>query len=338
MHRSDASGARPFVGAAAIAASLAAGLVAGPAGAAENCGTGGISRLEALERRSPDYPDGARAAGLEGYVDVDLTVLRDGRTGWVRVRRAEPAGLFEQAALDAVRDWRFTPPQRDGVVVECSVSTRLRFALSDEVMPGAPGLDGPDRPMPAFPEAARAAALEGYVRVEFRADPDGRIADLAIVESVPRGAFDDAVLGALASWRFEPAQAPPSRTSREFRFRLPAYARPDPLPQHTPRVYPAALCGERPRGRVVLDVEIAADGSVDSPRIVSASPPNVFDAEALRAARQLKRVPARRAGQAIAAPGRVTLEFDPDRQCDGDDGPGPRRRGSRGPRVGAAHD
>jgi TonB family protein len=341
MPRFEALAARRREAAARPAVALCvavAALAPAPAPAADPCGVGGISKLQTLERRSPDYPDGARSAGLEGYVDVDLTVLRDGRTGWVRVRRAEPAGLFEQAALEAVRDWRFEPPQRDGEIVECSVSTRLRFALSDEVMPGAPGFDGPGRTMPAFPESARAAAIEGYVRVEYGATPDGKIADLAILESVPRGAFDEAVTGALATWRFEPAQAPTTRTSREFRFRLPAYARPDPMPQHTPSTYPAALCGERPRGRVVLDVEIGADGRVGGAKVVEATPPGLFEREALRTAAQMKRVPARRAGQAVAAPGRVTIDFDPDRQCDADGGPGPRRRGSRGPRVGAAYD
>lgn len=320
-----------------LKAFLAALLLAPAAAAlaAEPCGSAGVSRPQVLERRAPAYPDGARAVGTEGFVDVELTVLRDGRAGWVRVRRAEPAGLFEAAALDAVRDWRFTPPEQGGAVVECTLSTRVRFALSDEIMPGQRDTDGPGRAFPVFPEAARAAGIEGYVRIEYGVAHDGGVIALEILESVPRGAFDDAVRTALAQWRYAPGSAPAGHASREFRFRLPAYARPDAVPQHTPASYPAALCATRVRGRVTLDVEIESDGRVTNAVVVAAEPPGVFEGEALRLAPQLRRGPARRAGAAIAAPGRVTLEFAPERHCDTADDPARGSRGRRGPRVGA---
>jgi TonB family protein len=283
--------------------------------------------VQVLERRAPDYPEGARAVGMEGYVDVELTVLRDGRAGWVKVRRAEPAGLFEQAALDAVRDWRFAPPEGAGGPVECTIATRVRFALSDEIMPGPPGSDGPGRPFPPFPEAARLAATEGHVRVEYAVGPDGRIANLAILEAVPRGAFEDAVRATLVEWRYRPGAGPAGRASREFRFRLPAYPRPDPAPQFTPAAYPPELCARRVRGRVALDVELDAGGRVASARVVAADPAGLFDADALRIVPQVRRTPARRAGVAVPATARVTLEFEPE--------PGRGPAGRRGPRVGA---
>lgn len=323
--------------AAGTAAHLAAAvaLAGSAAAAAEPCGSAGLSPVQALERRAPEYPEGARTIGMEGYVDVELTVLRDGRAGWVRIRRAEPPGLFEQAALDAVRDWRFAPPERAGRVAECTIATRVRFVLSDEILPGAPGSDAPGRPLPAFPDAARAAAIEGYVRVEYRVGPDGRVVDLAVLEAVPRGHFEDAVRATLGGWRYGPGAGPAGRASREFRFRLPAYARPETVAQQTPAAYPSDLCTQRLRGRVALDVDLDADGRVAAARVAAADPPGVFEQEALRIAAQVRRTPARRAGVAVAAPARVTLEFEPERHCDAPDEPGRGPAGRRTPRVSA---
>lgn len=306
-----------------------------PATAAETCGSAGLPPLKVLERRTPEYPDGARSVGLEGYVDVEFTVLRDGLPGWVRVRRADPVGLFEQAALDAVYDWRFAPVPLGDSTVECTVATRVRFTLSDEVMPGPAGADGPGRPMPSFPDSARTAGVEGYVRVEYGVDPEGRVADLAIVESIPRGTFDDAVRSALSTWRYSPGTGPGRRASREFRFRLPAYARPDATPQNTPSAYPAELCAQRLRGRVTLDVELDVDGRVKTARVTSAEPRGAFEREALRIAPQLRRTPVRRGGIAVAGPARLTLDFDPDRHCGSSGEPSRLLRGGRAPRVGA---
>jgi TonB family protein len=322
---------RPLRAVAALVTGLAA---MAPTAIADPCGAAGLPSLKVVDRRSPDYPYGARSVGLEGYVDVEFTVLRDGLPGWVRVRHADPAGLFEQAALDAVYDWRFAPVLVGNAAVECTVATRVRFTLSDEIMPGPSGTDGPGRPMPVFPDAARTAGLEGYVRVEYGVDDEGRVAGVTIVESVPRGAFDDAVRTALAGWRYAPGTGPGRRASREFRFRLPAYARPDPVPQNTPTAYPPALCDRKLPGRVTLDVDLDADGHVTGAKIASAEPKGTFEQEALRVAKQLRRTPARRGGVAIPSPARVTLDFDPQRHCDAPDSSGRSPRGGRAPRVG----
>ena len=56
----------------------------------------------------------------------------DGRVINARVDSAEPVGLFEEAALNAVRSWRYNPALRDGqpIAVENVVSV-VRFKLGD---------------------------------------------------------------------------------------------------------------------------------------------------------------------------------------------------------------
>ena len=80
---------------------------------------------------APTYPDRARERGTEGWVDLEFTVAKDGRTTDAVVRAAEPAETFDRAALDAVRRWRYEPRVVDGAIVEQRVETRLRFKLAE---------------------------------------------------------------------------------------------------------------------------------------------------------------------------------------------------------------
>jgi protein TonB len=81
----------------------------------------------AVERVVPEYPGIARDAGLEGRVRVRLFVGVDGR-----VRRAEvvgPDSVFDRAALDAVRQWVFTPAKANGHPVGVWIDQPIVFRL-----------------------------------------------------------------------------------------------------------------------------------------------------------------------------------------------------------------
>jgi len=56
------------------------------------------------------YPQDALLSGATGKVDLDFRIGADGHVRDVRVLRAQPAGVFEQAAIAALRQWRFAPP------------------------------------------------------------------------------------------------------------------------------------------------------------------------------------------------------------------------------------
>jgi TonB family protein len=90
-----------------IALVLAAWLLVGCLGASNR-------PLQLISGSGPAYPATARAQGVEGFVVVHYDVTRQGRVGNARVVRAEPAGVFEDAALTAVRSWVFNPPLVDG--------------------------------------------------------------------------------------------------------------------------------------------------------------------------------------------------------------------------------
>ncbi|MCA3287849.1 MAG: energy transducer TonB [Roseomonas sp.] len=59
---------------------------------------------------------------------------------------------------------------------------------------------------PPYPESSRRRGEEGVVRVELLVDPNGRVADVRILESSGFGTLDAAAVQAVRDWRFRPAQ------------------------------------------------------------------------------------------------------------------------------------
>ncbi len=72
-----------------------------------------------------------------------------------------------------------------------------------------------------------------------------------------------------------------------------------------------AACEQRQTGRVMLEVETDANGAIGQARILSATPPGLFDQTALTIARDSRLTPAYRDGQPVAAIALLTLFFDP---------------------------
>ena len=82
-----------------------------------------------LERVPVQYPPRAAAKRLSGFVTVSMLVTSEGAVDDLRVLEARPPGVFDQAALDAVRQWRFQPATYEGRPVTMRVRQTLRFGL-----------------------------------------------------------------------------------------------------------------------------------------------------------------------------------------------------------------
>jgi periplasmic protein TonB len=89
----------------------------------------GIQPPRLVREVKADYTEDARRRGLAGEVELEIVVRRDGTVGDVRILRGLGSGLSEQA-VQAVRQWKFVPAQRQGapvdVIVEVSVEFKLR--------------------------------------------------------------------------------------------------------------------------------------------------------------------------------------------------------------------
>jgi periplasmic protein TonB len=78
------------------------------------------------------YPESAHLKKVEGYVRVEYDVTTDGTVANPRVVESVPQGIFDEAALTAVRSWKFHPAVRDGKVVESKgLVSRLDFKLGE---------------------------------------------------------------------------------------------------------------------------------------------------------------------------------------------------------------
>jgi TonB family protein len=81
-------------------------------------------------RNAPSYPSAAARTGFEGLAVVQFTVREDGRVVDPEVLFSIPATDFGDAALRAVRRWRYEPATVDGEPVERpGVTTQFEFIL-----------------------------------------------------------------------------------------------------------------------------------------------------------------------------------------------------------------
>jgi TonB family protein len=76
---------------------------------------------------SPIYPLSARASRIEGVVVVHVLIDKEGRVKKADVVDGDP--LLTQAALDAVRQWRFKPSTLGGAPAEAEVTVDVNFKL-----------------------------------------------------------------------------------------------------------------------------------------------------------------------------------------------------------------
>jgi TonB family protein len=88
-----------------------------------------ISVPQVVRRVEPRYPPAAAAMGLSGRVVLEAIVDESGRVESVRVVSSTNS-LFEQAALEAVRQWRYSAPVgQGGQRVACYMTVVISFAL-----------------------------------------------------------------------------------------------------------------------------------------------------------------------------------------------------------------
>jgi periplasmic protein TonB len=79
------------------------------------------------QRIEPDYPEAARKQNVQGAVVLNLQIGADGSVEDVHAQSGPP--LLAQAAIDAVKQWKFQPHTVDGHAVRTRTTTTLNFIL-----------------------------------------------------------------------------------------------------------------------------------------------------------------------------------------------------------------
>ncbi|MDQ1315913.1 MAG: periplasmic protein TonB, partial [Pseudomonadota bacterium] len=84
-----------------------------------------------LNNPPPAYPAAARRRGQEGRVLVRAEVLADGRCSQAELKQGSGHQLLDQAALEAVRKWRFVPARQGDQAVTAWVDVPIAFKLKN---------------------------------------------------------------------------------------------------------------------------------------------------------------------------------------------------------------
>ena len=89
-----------------------------------------VTAPKLIRETKPRYTDDAKRAKIQGVVHVEVVVKTDGTVGDTRVTRSldKEFGL-DSRAVEAVKEWRFVPGQKDGVAVPVLVEIELTFTV-----------------------------------------------------------------------------------------------------------------------------------------------------------------------------------------------------------------
>ena len=121
---------------------------------------------------TPVYPPQALAAGIEGFVEIRLEVDLSGMVSSPQIVAAEPEDIFDQAALDAVRRWRYTRPRGNPQ----TITERIEFTLEGGVLSLRPAPTEASAPAAAAP--VRNSCIQEQSSFDF-----GAVIDVSLVNT-----------------------------------------------------------------------------------------------------------------------------------------------------------
>ena len=141
----------------------------------------GVRPPTVVQRVPPVYPPEARTARVQGVVILEATIGTTGEVSDVEVLRSVP--LLDEAAVAAVRQWRYEP-----TLVRVGSGVRPPTVVQ--------------RVPPVYPPEARTARVQGVVILEATIGTTGEVSDVEVLRSVPL--LDEAAVAAVRQWRYEP--------------------------------------------------------------------------------------------------------------------------------------
>ena len=190
--------------------------------------SGGVMAANILTTVPPVYPPIAKAAHVAGAVVLHAIIGKDGMVETLTA--ISGAEMLRFAAIDAVRQWRYTPYLLNGQPVEVDTTVTVSFNLTDTTavtsvpgdQPGAEtGAAPPAAPTriariaggvmagqiltkvpPVYPDEAKAKHIDGTVVMRAVIGRDGNIANLTVI-SGPEELRSSAV-DAVSQWTYRP--------------------------------------------------------------------------------------------------------------------------------------
>jgi TonB family protein len=177
----------------------------------------------------PVYPEIAQAARIQGVVILEILIGEDGAVQEAKILR--PAPMLDQAALEAVLRWKYTPTLLNGQPVPVVMTVTVTFTLSDasQAAQSAAPKAAPDAPQTVRFMTASGVEMEpvrvggdikepkktkhvspaytnhdvqGTVILEAIIDTDGKVKNVKALRSVP--GLDESAIAAVSQWEYTP--------------------------------------------------------------------------------------------------------------------------------------
>lgn len=178
-----------------------------------------------IHRVEPDYPADVKASGISGQLFIRFVIGEQGTPKGV-LPLSDPAvpstdnPQIINAALAAVRQWRFKPYLLNGKAIEVETNAVLRFDFSGQNVSSLAPND-PHKPpkklraspavvegllikkvAPLYPQEAKKKHLQGDVVLGYTIDRAGHVINLHVLTGDPL--FAQAALDAVKQWVYEP--------------------------------------------------------------------------------------------------------------------------------------
>ncbi len=176
---------------------------------------GDIKPPKLIKQVPPIYPQVARQARVEGTVILEAKTDEQGNVIDSKVLRSIP--LLDQAAIDAVRQWKYEPLIVGGIARKVLFTVTVRFMLKEgdkvktleKFAQGAVRAENDIKPPklvkevpPVYPVIARLAEVQGVVILGVKTDEEGKVKDVIVLRSIPL--LDQAAIDAVRQWVYEP--------------------------------------------------------------------------------------------------------------------------------------
>jgi TonB family protein len=294
---------------------------------------------------APKYPPDDIKARIQGIVELWVDVYKDGTVGKITVHKslqAGPGGL-DEAAINAVKQWKFEPGKSGGKPVDSMTIIPIEFTITKDDIPLMPN----SIVLPQYPDELVQAGIKGLIVFDASIKKDGSISNIKVKENQLdiKSGLEKETIKAFKQWKFYPGrkEGKPviSTVSVEIEYYIPRYYMYQTIGWHRIKVadanivvpvmrtantnfdnppfvvnpklpdYPAFANKSGLEGIVILEVDVDKYGNTDKIKVVkSLMPgPHGLDEAAIDAVKQWKFEPAMKDGKTVDATILIPIEF-----------------------------
>ena len=197
-------------------------------------------RALTLKRVNPIYPPLARQARIQGTVVLSIVITKSGEVQDVQLVSGHP--MLAPAAIEAVRQWKYKPYERDGEALDVQTTVQVNFKLAPKPVPygiagdargrlplgaiGSIASEAPQTPPdaaslnrvrlseavmrrlriqniePTYPVLALQARIQGTVVLRVQINQSGAVESVALISGHPMLATS--AIEAVKQWKYSP--------------------------------------------------------------------------------------------------------------------------------------